>query len=236
MRAELVGTDGVLGQWDTGDARDSTDHADDITLISTPSDLPRACARDGESRRQTWERLRREARAVGMTRKAAISYASREVEVLHPHFQPMPEPEVEVEPPTPEPVVVVADPPASSGQPPPVLPSPSSCDGVQGLGDIPADWPTLPPNASLQAEVAWVQGNRVLVVQDGAVDLSRALSPAPSYAAIAWLETSILYPAKFADVCVKASDGLKDDADDVRRERIALGEVRALLSDAMAAE
>lgn len=150
---------------------------------------------------------------------------------------------VELEPPEPEPAPVAPDPPAAdtpstSDQAAPAGPaaSPSSTAtaGVQGLGDIPADWPALPANASLPAEVSWVQANRLRVVQAGAVDLSRALSPAPSHAALGWLETSILYPSKFADVAVKASADHQDDQEDVRRERIALADVQALLAEAMA--
>jgi hypothetical protein len=158
-----------------------------------------------------------------MTRKAAIAYASRETDRLHPHFHPLPEPEPPEDPPEPEP-----EPPLVVEAPAP----PASSDGVDGLGDLPEDWPTLPANAALALEVAWVQANRLRVRQGEGVDLSRALSPAPSYAALSWLETSILFPAKFADVCVKASGDQQDDTEDVRRERIALSELRTLLSEA----
>jgi hypothetical protein len=39
---------------------------------------------------------------------------------------------------------------------------------VQGLDDIPADWPTLPANASLAAEIQWVQASRLDVVEEDA--------------------------------------------------------------------
>jgi len=87
--------------------------------------------------------------------------------------------------------------PASDSQTEPAHPG-----RVTGLGDLPADWPTLPANASLQAEVSWVTANRLRVRAGEGVDLSRALSPAPSHAALSWLETSILFPAKFADISV----------------------------------
>ncbi len=61
---------------------------------------------------------------------------------------------------------------------------------VQGLSEIPAGWPPLPANASLQAEISWVTANRLRVRDGTGVDLSRALSPAPSYSALSWLETS----------------------------------------------
>jgi hypothetical protein len=133
--------------------------------------------------------------------------------------------------PPPEPSAEPERDPAS--EPPPLdPPAVASGGGVQGLGDLPADWPPLPANAALPIEVAWVQANRLRVVQCGQVDLSRALSPAPSYAALAWLETSVLFPAKWADVTVKASQDQQDDQQDVRREKVALSEVRTLLAEA----
>ena len=89
---------------------------------------------------------------------------------------------------------------------------------VTGLSDIPASWPEMPANSSLQNEVSWVQANRLRVVDGNTVILSRSLSPAPSHAALGWLETSILFPAKFADVAVKATQGQADDQEATRRE------------------
>jgi hypothetical protein len=104
---------------------------------------------------------------------------------------------------------------------------------VAGLSEIPSEWPQLPPNASLGAEVAWVLANRIRVIRedsDGAVvDLSKALTPAPSYAALGWLETSIRAFAKFVDVSARASASGQDDADKIKRERIAIAEIRSLL-------
>jgi len=227
--------DGVemTGEWQGGDARDDADPG--VTSASLPPGLPPPPAREGENRNRTWERLRKEARAAGMNRRSAYIYANEQTERLFPHVPPPP-PEPEPPPPEPEPIpepIPEPEPPA-----PPAAPEPapsSSSGGVEGLGNLPSAWPTLPPNASLAAEVAWVQGNRVLVVQGGAVDLSRALSPAPSYAAIAWLETSILYPSKFADVTVKAGQDQQDAAEDVRRERLALADLQGLLSEAATA-
>jgi hypothetical protein len=105
---------------------------------------------------------------------------------------------------------------------------------IRGLGDLPPHWPQLPPNASLSQEVQWVLANRVQVVketQDGiSVDLSKSLTPAPSYATLGWLETSIRAFAKFVDVSTKASASGQDDADKVRAERLAISEIRDLLS------
>lgn len=109
---------------------------------------------------------------------------------------------------------------------------------VTGLSDVPADWPTLPPNATMAQEIQWVQANRLSVVRDigdrAVVDLSKAMSPAPSWAALGWLETSIRAYAKFVDVAAKASAHVEDERDMVRRERIAIDEVRGLLAEMLA--
>ena len=102
---------------------------------------------------------------------------------------------------------------------------------VQGLSEIPAGWPQLPANAALASEIAWVSANRLRVRDGIGVDLSRALSPAPSYAALSWLETSILFPSKFADISVKATAQQDDEREHVRREKMAIEEIRALLAE-----
>ena len=105
---------------------------------------------------------------------------------------------------------------------------------IHGLSEIPAGWPTLPANASLQAEVSWVQANRLRCVRETSdcvvVDLSRALSPAPSYATLGWLETSIKTYAKFVDVAAKATSTQDDEQADIRREQQSIEEVRRLLA------
>jgi hypothetical protein len=106
---------------------------------------------------------------------------------------------------------------------------------VTGLDAIPSEWPTLPPNATLAQEIQWVQANRLSVVRDlgdrAIVDLSNAMSPAPSWAALGWLETSIRAYAKFVDVAAKASAHVEDERDMVRRERMAIDEIRSLLAE-----
>ncbi|NLF73890.1 MAG: hypothetical protein GX575_33190 [Candidatus Anammoximicrobium sp.] len=107
---------------------------------------------------------------------------------------------------------------------------------VQGLGDIPASWPELADNASLQAELAWVQSNRLRVVEEkpsGAtrVHLDRARSPAPSWAALGWLETSIRSYAKYIDVVAKNLAVQQDEQELVRREKMAIEEIRGLLAE-----
>lgn len=103
--------------------------------------------------------------------------------------------------------------------------------GVTDLGDLPAEWPQLPANASLQVEIAWVSANRLRVRSGTGVDLSRALSPAPSYSALSWLETSILFPAKFADISVKATASQDDEREGIRREKLAIDEIRSILAE-----
>ena len=73
--------------------------------------------------------------------------------------------------------------------------------------------------------------NRLRVREGEGVDLSRALSPAPSYSALAWLETSITFPAKFSDIAVKATQHAEDEREHVRREKIAVEDIRGLLGE-----
>lgn len=116
-----------------------------------------------------------------------------------------------------------------------VAPFPKSGDlSVSGLSKIPANWQDLASNAPLSAEISWVQANRLRVVRETAdgvvVDLSLALSPAPSYATLGWLETSIKTYAKFVDVAAKATASQDGEAAEVRREQQSIEEVRRLLS------
>ena len=185
-----------------------------------------AHARSGENRTQCWERLRKEARAVGMPKNqgpgTAYEWATREVERLFPP-PVLPEPADDPEPEAEEPAT----------EPPEAAPAIVSSDdmGVSGLGDMPPDWPQLPANAQLQVEIAWVSANRLRVRSGSGVDLSRALSPAPSYSALSWLETSILFPAKFADISVKATAQQDDEREGIRREKLAIDEIRGLLAE-----
>jgi hypothetical protein len=107
---------------------------------------------------------------------------------------------------------------------------------VTGLSDIPASWGELPANGSLQAEIGWCQANRLRIVEEkssGAtvVHLDRARVPAPSWAALGWLETSIRSYAKYVDVAAKVTSHQQDEADVVRRERMSIEEVRELLAE-----
>lgn len=107
---------------------------------------------------------------------------------------------------------------------------------VHGLSDIPADWPQLPGNASLQAEIRWCQSNRLRVVEERAsgvvvVHLDRARAPAPSWAALGWLETSIRVYSKYIDVVAKALKDEENEQEMVKRERMAIDEIRSLLAE-----
>ena len=106
---------------------------------------------------------------------------------------------------------------------------------VTGLSDIPASWGELPANASLHAEVSWVQANRLRCVRETSdcvvVDLSRALSPAPSYGTLGWLETSIKTYTKFVDVAAKANSTQEDKQTEVRREVYEIAKVRRILAE-----
>jgi hypothetical protein len=158
------------------------------------------------------DRVRAECTASGMTRLAARDEAWRRALAEFP-----------------PPGVEAASPPEAPDTPPEAPQADSG--GLAGLGDIPADWPDLPPNATLAVEVQWVQSNRLSVRQGDTVDLSRALAPAPSHAALSWLETSLLYPAKWADITARATATQEDEREGARRERVAMGEVGALLED-----
>ena len=107
---------------------------------------------------------------------------------------------------------------------------------VQGLGDLPPGWPELPANASLAVEIGWVQANRLYVVEEQTnggtrVHLDRAHEPAPSRAAIGWLETSIRSYAKYVEVAAKATGAGQDEQAQERQERMDLDDVRALLAE-----
>lgn len=107
---------------------------------------------------------------------------------------------------------------------------------VQGLGDLPPGWPELPANASLAAEIGWVQANRLYVVEEldrggTRVHLDRAHEPAPSRAAIGWLETSIRSYAKYVEVAAKATGAGQDEQAQERQERMDLEDVRSLLAE-----
>lgn len=192
--------------------------------------VPLARVRNGETRGQCWERLRQEGRAAGMTRRGAIAYAGGVIDSLFPPPEPVTVeelPAAEPEPPAMSTIVDIPEEPAIEAAPP----APVADLGVSGLGDLPESWGMLPSNAQLQVEIAWVSANRLRVRSGTGVDLSRALSPAPSYSALSWLETSILFPSKFADISVKATAQQDDEREGIRREKLAIEEIRGLLAE-----
>ncbi len=112
----------------------------------------------------------------------------------------------------------------------------NSGDRISGLGDIPPTWPPLPANAALPAELGWVQANRLYVVEELAsggtrVHLDRAHEAAPSRSAIGWLETSIRSYAKFVEVAAKVTGAGDDEGEHMKRERMAIDEIRGLLAE-----
>ena len=63
------------------------------------------------------------------------------------------------------------------------------------------------------------------------VHLDRARSPAPSWAAIGCLETSIRAYSKYCDIVAKALKGEQDEQEMVRRERMQIDEMRDILKE-----
>ncbi len=169
----------------------------------------------------------RQCRARGMTKEEASDHAWKAC------FAQFPPPGIE---PTEPEMSPIGDKTAE----PPAKPSPATAppdDPISsGISDIPSSWPELPANAQLQVEIAWVSANRLRVRSGSGVDLSRALSPAPSYSALSWLETSILFPSKFADISVKASADQDDEKEFIRREKLAVEEIRGILKEMLDAK
>ena len=124
----------------------------------------------------------------------------------------------------------------------PASPEPAKWDnvpsdsGLRGMHDVPNSWPELPAGSSLQAELQWVQSNRLAVVEEKSpgvtvVHLGRAHEPAPSRAALGWLETSIRAYSKYVDVVARTLKDEQDEAETIRRERMAIDEIRDLLQE-----
>lgn len=116
--------------------------------------------------------------------------------------------------------------------------APPAAGEIFGLGKLPRSWPELPLKASLAAEMTWVQGNRLDVVESrpngsAIVHLERASEPAPSKSALAWLETSIRNYGKYTDLVARVLKDELDAEDEHRRERIALEEIDDLIMQMM---
>ena len=192
---------------------------------------------------QVKDRLIREARERGLSREEAHLEAYTLLEELYPeetatsHEQPSGKDEQRNEEGIEEgggsiPAEVTAgtvrDPEASAREE----------GAVSGLSEIPEHWGQLPANAPLGREIQWVQANRLSIVrtvgETSVVDLSQALTPAPSWAALGWLETSIRAYSKYVDVAAKASATLEDERELARRERLEIDEIRSLLAEMLA--
>lgn len=61
------------------------------------------------------------------------------------------------------------------------------------------------------------------------VHLEHESAPCPTLES--WLETSILFPSKFADISVKATANQDDEKESIRREKASIEEVRAILAE-----
>lgn len=134
-----------------------------------------------------------------------------------------------------------AEPAAVEAEPAGALSPIGDSGQIVGLSEIPAAWPELPANASLASELSWVQSNRLWMVEERPgkatiVRLDRSAGPAPSRAAIGWLETSIRSYAKFVDVAAKVSGTEQDETAVLKAERRSIDEVKALLAEMDQAE
>jgi len=58
-----------------------------------------------------------------------------------------------------------------------------------------------------------------------------SLTPAPSWAASGWLETSIRSYAKYIDSVAKSLKDEQNEQEHVRREKMAIEEVRSLFAE-----
>jgi hypothetical protein len=201
----------------------------------------------------TRDAMMREARAKGMSKQDAQAWTYAELDRLYP---PIPQ-EVAAD------VEAQADQGAGQGAGEEESAKPAAADQQEGEGvsasadggsndagdteligparpreafRLPTSWPVLPANASLAAEIAWVQSNRLAVVEErlgrpAIVRLDRAHEPAPSRAALGWLETSIRSYAKYVEVAAKVTSTAEDEQQLVRHERMRIEEIRALLDE-----
>ncbi len=173
----------------------------------------------------------KEARAGGMDQVSAKLWAWNQVDRLNPPDA------VEAESP-------IDESPQSEGSQGnlPSAPPQVESGGVRGLGDIPDNWPEpMPDNASLPVELAWVQAQRLRVIDDRGntthVHLDRATTPAPSMSALAWLETSVRSYAKYTDVAARVLGASSDDdSEHVRREHMDIAAIRRLLEQVIEAK
>lgn len=236
----LAQADAPAGQQGMGNVADLPAGGEAASQANPPTHVSltvtKRLQKDGRWKSLGLEDLRnsmmRECRKKGMDKEAAQLWTYSELDRLYP-------PEILIDPKAqPTALLKNGSTQQESGQGLAANSPPATSEGgrVQGLGDLPPAWPELPANASLAAEVAWVQAERLRIVEERngggmVVRLERARSPAPSMAALAWLETSIRIYAKWVEVAAKASGAGQDEQDQARAERLALDEVRALLAE-----
>lgn len=111
--------------------------------------------------------------------------------------------------------------------------TPSHGDGIR-FSPIPDSWGDLPSNSKLSEEIQWVQSNRLRIVEETPagtfVNLDNSLTPAPSHAALGWLETSVRAYSKYCEIAAKSMSTVDAETDQIRRERSSIEEIRDLLS------
>ena len=202
---------GVTGDEAAGGAAEDMETARACAALMIS--LPRRLQREGRwpEVARIRDEMMRECLAKHMPKKDARAWVYAELDRLYPPLL------------LPKPAVASASEPTGNDN-----------GHLQGIEDLPADWPALPANAAQAAEIGWVQANRLSVIEElptGAtrVDLSRAHEPAPSRAALGWLETSIRSYAKYVDVVARVLRDEQDEQDYKRHERVAIGDIEELL-------
>lgn len=230
------------------------------TAVVTPLKVTQRLSREGRwaEVEPVRDAMMREARQGGMTKEQAQEWTYAELDRMYPPL-PKPEPELvteqdevtQAEQPAEDATVAVAVEQSAEGagvSSAELVGEPRSEADVgaggraharEGFGRLPRSWPPLPDNAPLPVELGWVQAQRLWIVEErngqSVVRLNRASSPAPSRAALGWLDTAIHNPAKWADICAKGLGQQDLDTDLVKRERRSIDEVRALLAETVAA-
>jgi hypothetical protein len=102
---------------------------------------------------------------------------------------------------------------------------------------LPKSWGSIPATARFEAEVDWVYANYTLIVEERAsgknrLYLNRALSPAPSRAAIGlaeWAKDN--RKAVYEQMVIKTKKGFEGgDEEKVRAEKKSIEEIRSILT------
>jgi hypothetical protein len=109
---------------------------------------------------------------------------------------------------------------------------------ISGIGVIPEEWGELPASSTLARELQWVQAYRLTIVRTAptggaVVDLAAAREPAPSLAALGWLETSIRNYNKYVELLARVTKDEQDEAGLAAREAHAIDEIDAIIRQMM---